>query len=110
MIELLQPANPILRDKGVRVPHILSLSFPGIQSETLLHMLEAEQIYVSTQSACSSRQRAYSRTLEAMGVSRKEALGSLRLSFDASNTMEEVRTAGEAIVRNVLTLREHTRT
>ncbi len=110
MIELLQPANPILRDQGVRVPHILSLSFPGIQSETLLHMLEAEQIYVSTQSACSSKLRTYSRTLEAMGVSRKEALGSLRLSFDATNTMEEVRTAGEAIVRNVKTLRKHTQT
>ncbi|MGM0602627.1 MAG: cysteine desulfurase family protein, partial [Bacillota bacterium] len=36
-------------------PHILNFSVPGIRGETLLHALEAEGVFLSTGSACSSK-------------------------------------------------------
>jgi cysteine desulfurase len=105
MIAALQPAEPIVRNEGERVPHILSLSFPGIHSETLLHMLEAEGIYISTQSACSSASQTYSTVLAAMGLGKEETSSAVRISLDASNTEEEVEAAAAAMVRLVGELR-----
>src|SRR5699024_12854494 len=36
-------------------PHIIHFSDPGINSETLIHTLAKRDIFVSTQSACSSK-------------------------------------------------------
>ncbi len=38
-------------------PHILSVSFPGLRGEVLVHALAERGVYVSTGSACSSRRR-----------------------------------------------------
>jgi len=62
-------------------PYILSLSFDGVRGEVLLHSLEADNIYISTGSACSSKHQD-NRILEAMGRSKKEVMGSVRLSFN----------------------------
>lgn len=71
-------------------PHIVSVSFPGVRSEVLLHALEEKEIYVSAGSACSSNKPAPSRTLQSMGIE-KELLGStLRFSFCFDTTMEEI--------------------
>lgn len=37
------------------IPHILNISIMGIKPETILHALEEENIYISTQTACSSK-------------------------------------------------------
>lgn len=37
------------------IPHILNISIMGIKPETMLHALEEEDIYISTQTACSSK-------------------------------------------------------
>ncbi|MEG2117240.1 MAG: cysteine desulfurase family protein, partial [Clostridia bacterium] len=39
-------------------PHILSLNIDGIKGEVLLHMLEAEEIYIGRGSACSTKETA----------------------------------------------------
>ena len=36
------------------IPHVLNLSVGGIKPETMLHALEKHEIYISTQTACSS--------------------------------------------------------
>ena len=46
----------------------------------LIHSLEDDGILVSTGSACSSK-KAGNRTLEAMGVSKNDVVGSVRISF-----------------------------
>ena len=46
-------------------PHVVSVSFPGIRSEVLLHSLEDKEIYASAGSACSSNKPAVSATLKA---------------------------------------------
>ena len=78
-------------------PYILSLTFKGVNGETLVHMMEQKDIYISTGSACSSRHSG-NRTLEAMGVSLKDIKGSVRISFSHNNTIEEVDSASKALV------------
>lgn len=71
------------------VPHILNISFRGIQGEVLVHFLGMSKIYVSTGSACSSR-RGNSRILESMGLTKEEVAGGIRFSFSIFNTKEEM--------------------
>ncbi|GAA0332992.1 cysteine desulfurase family protein [Bacillus carboniphilus] len=72
-------------------PHILNIAFEGIKGEVLVHALEEHGVYVSTTSACSSKKKAHSDTLEAMGVPEQIAKGALRISLSWHNTMEECR-------------------
>ena len=70
-------------------PHILCFSLQGIRGETLVHTLEAHDIFVSTTSACSSRSGEESGTLNAMHVADDLATSAIRLSFDDNNTLAE---------------------
>lgn len=85
-----------LSDRGARLlspddalPYVLNVSFEGFESETMLHCLEIYDIYVSTVSACSAKQKKVSYVLLEMGVDRKTAANAVRLSFSRNNTMEE---------------------
>jgi len=75
---------------GMHVSHILNLTLPNIKSETALHFLSGEGIYVSSGSACSSHSHHPSATLLAFGLSPKEADCSLRVSFSEYNTREDI--------------------
>lgn len=75
------------------LPYILSVSFRGIRGEVLLHFLEESGIYVSTGSACSSKERVRiggSYVLKALGLNNDEIGGGIRFSFSDDNTLEEV--------------------
>lgn len=61
-------------------PYVLSLTFKAIKGEVLMHALEADGILISTGSACSSK-KAGNRTLDAMGLSSSDVIGSVRVSF-----------------------------
>lgn len=71
-------------------PYILNVAFKGIRGEVLLHMLEEQGIYVSTISACSSKNKKESYVLKAIGVSKEYMEGAIRFSFNETNTKEEV--------------------
>ena len=71
------------------LPFVLNVSFAGFESETMLHCLEIYDIYVSTVSACSAKQKKVSYVLLEMGVDRKTAANAVRLSFSRHNTMDE---------------------
>lgn len=77
------------------VPYIVSLSLPGLRSETLLHFLAERGIYVSGGSACSKGKR--SPVLTAMGLPAAEIDSALRISFSWDNTLEEVDRLTEAL-------------
>ena len=80
-----------------------------MRSEVLLHALEDRQIYVSAGSACSSHKPAPSATLRAIQIP-KEHLGStIRISFCAENTLEEVEYCLSALKDIVPMLRKFTR-
>ncbi len=75
---------------GDALPHILHLTLPDIKSETMLHALSADGVYVSSGSACSSHSGKTSSTLIAFGLSSYEADCSLRISLSHQNTKEDI--------------------
>lgn len=72
------------------LPYILTVAFPRLKAEVLLHHLEEKNIYVSTGSACSSRKKTHSHVLSAMKVDNSLIDGVIRFSFNRFNTREEV--------------------
>lgn len=85
-------------------PHILSITLPGIRSETVLHSLSREGIFVSSGSACSSNTGHGSYVLRAFGLSEKEADSTIRVSLGVQNTLEEAKIFIGALERCVKTL------
>jgi cysteine desulfurase len=73
-----------------RLPNTLNVSFPRIEAESALMLLDREGFAVSTGSACSSEDQEASHVLTAMGVGPIEARGSLRFSLGRENTPEDV--------------------
>lgn len=71
-------------------PHVVSVSFPGIRSEVLLHSLEDKEIYASAGSACSSNKPAVSATLKAINAPKEHLDSTLRFSFCVHTTKEEI--------------------
>jgi cysteine desulfurase len=79
-------------------PHILNVSFPGMKGEVLLHHLEAQGIFVSTGSACTSGRNIPSHVLNAMGIENDKVQGALRFSFSAENRQEDIEYVMEQLV------------
>lgn len=85
-----------LNSKDNCSPYILSLSFRGVKGETLLHMLEDQEIYVSTGSACSSKKSGNS-VLSAMNLEHELIEGSIRISFSKNTTQQEAKNGAIAL-------------
>lgn len=71
-------------------PHVVSVSIQGVRSEVMLHALEDKGIYVSAGSACASNKPSISATLKAIGVEKQYLDSTLRFSFSAYTTEEEI--------------------
>lgn len=89
--------------------HIISVSFSELRGEVLLHALERRGVYVSTGSACSSKKNRDSHVLTAMGLEKKHIGGTLRFSFSALTTLEEVVQGVEILAEEVAQLRKFTK-
>ena len=85
-----------LNSKDNCSPYILSLSFRGVKGETLLHMLEDKEIFVSTGSACSSKKSGNS-VLSAMNLEHELIEGSIRISFSKNTTLQEAKLGAIAL-------------
>ncbi|MBH0157848.1 cysteine desulfurase [Fictibacillus sp. 5RED26] len=70
-------------------PHIINFSVKGIKPEVLIHSLDKRDVYVSTRSACSSKQGGASRILLEMGLGENRASTAIRLSTSYGNTLKE---------------------
>ena len=80
----------INRPMGDCLPYIINLTLPHIKSETMLHALSADGIFVSSGSACSSHSNHPSSALLAFGLTPQEADCSLRISMSDYTTEEEI--------------------
>ncbi|MDD3334156.1 MAG: cysteine desulfurase family protein [Eubacteriales bacterium] len=89
--------------------HILSVAFPPVRAETLLHALEADGIYVGTGSACSSKKGKHSSVLTAMKQPVDIMDGAIRISLCPNNTEEEMRYTAERLTVQVELLRKFMR-
>ena len=73
------------------IPHILNISILGIKPETMLHALEQDDIYISTQSACSAS-NTVSKAVMSVTNDIKRAESSIRISISYLTTKEEIDT------------------
>lgn len=69
-----------------RAPHILNISVPGTDSESLLMALDLAGVAASSGSACQSGSVTPSHVLSAMGVTSDLASAAVRMSFGALTT------------------------
>lgn len=101
LIENIRSAVPELVVHGPApedaAPHIVNLGFPHVRGEVMLHALEAEGVYVSTGSACSSKKLKVSAVLTAMGMPPTKAEWAVRFSLSPHTTMEEINYAADRI-------------
>ncbi|HIW34416.1 MAG TPA: cysteine desulfurase [Candidatus Paenibacillus intestinavium] len=78
-------------------PYIVHFSYPGMKPEVVIHMLEQRNILASTRSACSSKDDKPSRVLMAIGATRGEATGGIRISFGQEHTTAHIDTLIDAL-------------
>jgi cysteine desulfurase len=88
-----------------RVPGICHVCIEGIESESLLYLLERDEVYASAAASCASGAMEASHVLAAMGVGDPAARGSLRLSLGWSSSEADVDAALEAVPAAVERLR-----
>lgn len=89
------------RNAKRRLPGLLHVAFAGIEARRLVISLEREGVSVGTGSACAASRMRVSHVLEAIGMPRPLAEGSLRLTLGLPTTEDEVDRAVLAIERAV---------
>jgi cysteine desulfurase len=90
-------------DVGHRAPHLLNVSFEGVDGEALLYALE--DVAVASGAACSSATREPSYVLRALGRDDALAQASLRFAFGRFSTAHEADEAARRVVAAVRRLR-----
>ena len=86
-----------------RVPHILNLSFDGLDGESLMSALPS--LSVATGAACNSASGEPSYVLRALGRSVRQAESALRFSFGRFNTDADIEAAAAQVREAVQRLR-----
>lgn len=80
----------LLNSEPTGSPYIVNFSLSGYQAAVLVRMLGVEGIMVAAGSACNAATKEPSRTLSAMGRTRDQAFGSLRISFGYQSTDADI--------------------
>lgn len=88
LIEKLEKLNVEVNSNHYCLPYIVNISLPGIKPETMLHALEQEDIYISTQTACSTGN--YSLAVLAVTNDMFKASHSMRISLSYLTSFEEI--------------------
>ncbi|MDQ6861599.1 MAG: cysteine desulfurase, partial [Verrucomicrobiota bacterium] len=97
-------------DPAHRIANTLNVSFPGLDSETILMALDLEGVCASSGSACMVGSVVASHVLLAMGASPEIARSAIRFSLGRQTTADEIEAAGVAIARTLQRLQRVSRT
>ncbi len=100
------PAVRINGDTEHRLPNTSSVSFEGIEGESILMHLDRYGICASSGSACTTGSLEPSHVLRAMGLPYTAAHGTIRFSFSRDNNADEVKKVLEVLPGIVAGLRE----
>lgn len=87
------------------LPHILNVSFIGVDTESMLMNLDLEGVACSSGSACTAGSLEVSHVLKAMQLPEDVTASAVRFSFGLGNTVEEVQSAAETAVKIAKRLR-----
>lgn len=101
------PGIRINGDRYKRLPNNINVSFDNIEGESLLILLDACGIDVSTGSACNSKSSEQSHVLKAIGLSEEEAKGSIRITLGNDTTRADADFLISMIKENVAKLRKY---
>ncbi len=77
-------------DTANRLPNTSNISFPNLNGEAILALLNDSDVCVSTGSACNAEIPKASPVLHAMNIPYSQAMGSIRFSLGRFNTDSEV--------------------
>jgi len=97
------PGARLNGDPGRRAPHVLNVTFPGAEGESL--RLALRDLAVSAGSACAADSPEASHVLTGMGLSDALAASSLRFSVGRFTTEAEIERAAERVAAEVERLR-----
>lgn len=92
-------------DINSSISSTLNVGFKGVESESLMLLLDMDGIYVSAGSACNSGSLEPSHVLKAIDCPEEYIYNSIRLSWDDTLTDEEVDYVVESIKKNVKKVR-----
>ena len=84
------PGTVINADVNNRLPGHMSISIEDIDARNLLLMLDMNGICVSAGSACNSNSENISHVLNAIGMSKEQALSTIRITLGDANTTEDI--------------------
>ncbi|WP_141504191.1 cysteine desulfurase family protein [Paenibacillus luteus] len=79
------------------LPHIVNISFIGVDTETMLMNLDMEGIAAASGSACTSGALERSHVLRAMALPQEQIDSAVRFSFGLGNTLEELEDAAQKV-------------
>jgi len=88
------------------LPNLISLSVKFIEGESVMLMLDDENIAVSTRSACATGSLRASHVLMSIGLDHADAQGTLVISLGVDNTKEDVDRFLTSLKNVVTTLRD----
>ena len=88
-----------------RLPGNVSMSFAGVDGATLLILLDEEGICASGGSACNTGESRISYVIEALGVPKEYAAGTVRMTLGKDTTRQEIDAAVDSLKRNIELLR-----
>ena len=78
----------VINSNELSVPHIVNISLMKIRSETFVRALEKEEIYVSTNTACSSMDE--STVIKAISNDSNRSTSTIRISLSHLTTFDEI--------------------
>lgn len=90
IIDKLSRLDVYINSNSYCIPNIINISLKDIKSETMLHALEENDIYISTQTACSTGN--YSKAVYAVIGDEDRASRSIRISLSYLTREDEIDT------------------
>lgn len=86
---LSQFSKVVINSNENSIPYVLNISVLGVRPETFVHALEEDEIYISSQTACSDPNNK-SRVVYTITNDEERAKSSLRISLSYLTTKEEI--------------------
>ncbi|MFW6052584.1 MAG: cysteine desulfurase family protein [Desulfosalsimonas sp.] len=87
------------------LPNLLNISLKYIEGESVMLMLDEDNMAVSTKSACATGSLRASHVLLSLGLSHADAQGTVVISWSIDNTLEDIDRFLESLSGVVKTLR-----
>ena len=99
LVEKLKNEDVFINSNSYCIPHIINISLKDIKSEVMLHALESNDIFISTQTACSVGD--VSKAVYTITHDKKRASSSIRISISYLTTKEEINIFIDALRNNI---------